>query len=389
MGSNKGKKRKGGDQSGGMSKRHEVGGSGSIHDMEDHRSRRRLSRKEERREKKRLKKFKLKTIREGRGVPDMQSTMQEETKTYTEIVEQKTRESFRRRQDLKNKLQLSQLKRAIEKEEEKLESWVPEEPADPLPKENKYKLKGAARPAEEVYPHLYPPKIGETAQPEDLLDRYQGELSSHVDTFQYVKLNLLLGLFLLAKGNTKAAIETFDRVTEMDTKSKLFDEIIRINRLAAYVEIGELAKAREIIEATQDKHAFMKWDKVLIEFISYHLLKEGDSDHALRNGVSEAFGDCSEVAEVLLAHEEFEADISPESILEDEARALDQYFDKCLECLNSGKHTNTSEKPCLEYTTSIEARYFHRSISWWRDADGIFDCLANLLPDEEDSSVRS
>mmetsp|Transcript_13705 Transcript_13705/g.15609 ORF Transcript_13705/g.15609 Transcript_13705/m.15609 type:complete len:370 (+) Transcript_13705:140-1249(+) len=343
------------------------------------RERRKMSRKEERREKKRLKNLKLK----GKSGSSQRITgLGTAPSTYAEEVEQKTRESFSRKQEMKNRLHLSQIRRAIDKHRDRIENWVPEKPADPLPRDKRYKLKGAARPAEEVYPHLYPPKEVITEQPKNLFEVYNGDLSMHEETFEFIKLKFLLGSVQLSQGLVEDSIQTLNEVKQHNGSEGLFCDLVQEYEVAAYIESGSLAQAREIAESIlqKNKDIFLLWDMVLIEYISFYLLNEdNDNGESVKACILEAYKACPEIAEVLIANEEFEEDISPEAIIEDNQAAFNRYCEDCKTYLSRDKQ---DAKPKLQYSTSTEARYFHRSISWWRDADGVFDKLAELLPQD-------
>ena len=205
-----------------------------------------------------------------------------------------TRESEGRRRKQRQRLRLKQLQRALDSEKSRLESHMPAEIVAEIEREEeeerwkkKHGLKGAARPASEVYPWLYP-EIEEARQAkaaareasrQNLLANHWGKLFQQPETRKYVQLGFMLAHFHLEAQHTADAIEAFNAVLEQDTDDTLG---ARAGRAWAYLDDGDVTAALQAYDAlmglpqtgealdVERLHALPNeflWNRALLEYI--------------------------------------------------------------------------------------------------------------------------
>lgn len=256
---------------------------------------------------------------------------------------------------------MSNLQRQIAKEERRLRSWTGEEaitrsePGKQIKKSDAQnaggsKLKGAARPATEVYPWLYPEKKEERTNTRDLLEDYKGDLGSHEDTRMFVVLHFELGCLLLENSQPGPAMEAFASLEKMENRG-VFTGLITEKKVEVFIEKGDLLQARRELEAHSEESKsspFLAWDLVLIEYISRHVLNETVSNTALENALEKAIKMDPSIGEIFVDHEVYE-----ELVAANAEQAELQARNLIRE-----KYTSTGSLPALsEVCTAVSKRH--------------------------------
>ena len=248
------------------------------------------------------------------------SLRSEEYGTHTAEVESRTRESFTRHRALRKRLSVCNVDRQLEKESNRLQHWVSEEDKSAYEKEvakKKSTLKGAARPAREVYPWLYPSGkgTGNGVQPpaeRNLLEEFKGNLAGHEETRLYLLLHYERASRLMENMEVEQAYRLFQGVEEMDRSGSLAG-LITQKIVQGFIEKGDLLEAREMLEGRKKWRTaspFLAWDLVLVEYISRHVLKETESSEALEVALKEAMRVEPGIGHILAKHESYEEHVA-------------------------------------------------------------------------------
>ena len=207
------------------------------------------------------------------------------------------------------------LKKFIEKEEERLKKWTPPKTPEQLEaqmlKERGSGLKGAARPAWEVYPELYP-EMHKEEPPEptfDLIARHTPRCYEEAETRRLVGLYFQLGHVLLTeddlKGKGKQSQNAFKRSLELDS-SDPFDA--RLGYFVASLERGEIVEEHEQILKTKEedgplRNAELLYHRALVAFMTVtELDKDAGCEEAFENALMEAVEACPDIALALVNH---------------------------------------------------------------------------------------
>lgn len=187
------------------------------------------------------------------------------------------------------------LQRAVEREEEHLRHSNKKPPQRPKTSG----LRGAAKPAWEKYPELYPEM--HVVEPEDpaidLIAKYEGACFEHVETRTLVSSYFQLGYAHLLQQEHAQAQKAFKRALELDTTDALecrHGLLFASNNLKAVEKLGVLERALE-----RDVGAV--WHMAVV-------LKTEDS-------VARAVEACPEVAMALEQHAVFEKVIDTEQVV--------------------------------------------------------------------------
>lgn len=452
-----------------------------------HKERRRMKRKEEREYYKLAKKSKLlgKTEEEKQEMEVGEDVEEGDKVNSVSLVKAKYAKDYQtqllkhgselRKQKATEKMRLTGLKNAIQKLELTL-SYKPLHPEGLAGDENRSKLKGAARPAREIYPEYYP-ELYEQQREREKIDNlltkpgHQYNLAKHSETFDYLKLHVLYAIRLFQYRHYRKALKLFKKVTEdFDLKAAIVSDVCISRILAIHLNNGDLSEAQQSIQDHQSslpekkarlQNPYLLWDAFLIAYISHFVVDEeemenddgeepqrkvesssdgeesDDSDDSSDSDAQES--DAGSVSDVSEVETEERAKLSkaavkgkcPENNLEDSCAAVEELLARAIKgtAAYSGKEVfrllllglrstfstvDASESLGLEfpqpeeidediygsiqealaehgsslegsedgdslkiverdiaYKTSFAVRYFHRSISWYKDADGI------------------
>ncbi len=202
----------------------------------------------------------------------------------------RTHESGERKMEMVKQMKVNQLKGHVEMQLKRMRSYIPDDIRERMikPIDSAYNLKGAARAAREYYK---PP--GDTSVPGDeearnLLDEFAGKVwdAPYREGEALVEKMILYAASLHnVIGHTNHAIKVFYEILDYDPQDH-FDAKQRI--LRCYMDIADAAKARALIEKfSDDKSCCFVYTKVLIEYISFKLLKEAGSSEELCNATLE------------------------------------------------------------------------------------------------------
>lgn len=334
---------------------------------------RELGRKERRKLKRKEERFYKKLIKKNKTFEDDEIDFKAD-----KILKQRenlAHESGLRKTDAKKDVILSTYKSKIEKLEEKL-TIVPIY-AEDHPIFKKSSLKGAAKPANEIYPEYYPEiyeKMTEGERVEDLLEINEHKLSENEQTLSLLKLKLLFGIRLIQFHQTNKALKVLKEIyLDLDKESKVFKEIVSHRLSWLYINKGELFEARTVIENADKSSLFLVWDRFLVEFISCFLLEEDTKESKVKKALKIAINFSNEGKQILklfLNFSEFEKKIK-ENFTEKETEEIEQRIRK-LEFPIQVKVSESYITPNL----SLAKRYVHRTLSCFKDADGIFEFIA-------------
>lgn len=186
------------------------------------------------------------------------------------------RESGERRLQMLRNLEIKRLTSIVEKQRQHMTNYFPPEvvakkkqKVDPA-----FDLKGAARPAREVYC----PGADDEFDPVDLLDSLTpGKLWEHEEGQSLLRATLNLGVALHNVGNrTKEAIRTFQSMQEMDPADHL---LARHRLLGCYLDLAEAEMARSLLDAhPADKSCYFTYTRALLEYLSLQLKEAGSSE---------------------------------------------------------------------------------------------------------------
>jgi hypothetical protein len=200
-------------------------------------------------------------------------------------------EKTERKQQIRKKLDVSRLQRALTKQEELLRNYVPPKEVvavDPeLRKKRRrrdfydldtsnWQLKGAARPAPIIGAEPFNPHWdGVTGQ--DLFETLKGEkFCAHPACKEYLQLECQLAHAMHdGAGHTKDAIPHYKRCLELDPTDAVQ---ARHGLVRALLDQSLADKARALMDRfPADKGAVFTWSLVAIEYISWRLLSEDGS----------------------------------------------------------------------------------------------------------------
>eukprot|EP00924_Labyrinthula_sp_SR-Ha-C_P015904 augustus_masked-scaffold_4-processed-gene-12.43-mRNA-1 protein AED:1.00 eAED:1.00 QI:0/-1/0/0/-1/1/1/0/360 len=345
------------------SKGHQVFGS-SSHGCE-RKQRRKMRRLEERTQKK----IRQKALRVNKKITEEQlnEIVREKTKPIKQDYESQER-IFQRKQFMK----LKRLQNRIGSLEDKLRYSIPLDKKEFKPLSG---LKGAARPACEVYPEYYPEILErqrEEERREDLLEKFEGELSTHEETFEYCFLHIALLVWFIELDNLEEAEKLILKIKGFDDKPNLLEEFYTYRIISLYLNTGDISKACELLKEAKENY-FVLWDKVLVEYISWDILQEEENDDKVQKALKEAIDKTgNEIALALIDNEEFQKEIENMDIefVDYEVEALENFIKNPERILSEDN---------VEYKITKTQRYFHRSISWFRDVEGIFEYLEGFM----------
>jgi len=246
---------------------------------------------------------------------------------------------------------------------------------------------GAARPAEEVYPWLYPEYHAQNERQErefwerqrnkgeNLLEKLAGRYSAHYKTFELLMAYLEMGVLMLRRGRLKEAEGFLKKANECDAQGRKLSDRLCCFLVACFIEQGELGKARQLIDrefstlVDEAIRQILLWDLALIEFVARRVNKEDDSsEELLKKAFTEAAESNNCVALCLADHEKMKDFV--------DGSVVDEFCDRDLKCAREKAKTGWSRE-------EVAIVYFVRSISWWLDTDPCFQEIAEKLKPEQ------
>jgi hypothetical protein len=353
----------------------------------------------------------------------VEELVEQELSENKRLAAKRTRESFARRRQLRRKLARSQLEGQIAKDEERLRAWYPGKEKYLARREELKKrfdpnrLRGAAKPAEEAYPWLYPDyheakqkrELAEEAKEQsrghDYLALFEGKWSRHAQTRRLLAAHWELASVLTDWGgpsNMSRADVLLQRAAAMDGDACAGARVAWM-RAVALVDQGELGQARAVVErALSDPRegcpfsAMLRWDLVLIEFISCRVLRETEDEQPLRGAVAAALASNPCVALALLHDHAFEeavdGDAVDKALAEELSAALSAFCEPdYVACEWDGKGEPEAPREGQPRALAtprwsnydVAVIYFVRAVSWWRDSDESLPAfLAGLLSEQ-------
>jgi len=325
-----------------------------------------------------------------------------------------TRESYSRKRDLRRKLLKFKLETAIKKDLERFVCWYPgkeEFLAKRIRDMNKYdpqRLRGAAKPAEEAYPWLYPKYHEEkerkaleeerrvNEEGENYLEKFNKNWGRNPHTRVLLVNHLKLALVHLEDGasDSAASAKLLDTVVEQDQDCLLGSRVAWL-RTASFIDQGELGLARKTIEdelkrcageEDADRNPFLvmlKWDLVLIEYIALNILEEEDASEVNLVNVCKAALESNYCIPFTLAlHESMEDGVDGDAV----DLCVQDEMNQAIEAFVKSEALDPLSIPSWN-PEQIAVAYFVRSISWWRDAGEDFDKFAVELATNTDELV--
>jgi hypothetical protein len=353
----------------------------------------------------------------------VEELVEQELSENKRLAAKKTRDSFARRRNLRRKLARSQLEGQIAKDEARLRAWYPGKERYLVRREELKKrfdpnrLRGAAKPAEEAYPWLYPDyheakqkrelaeEALEQSRGHDYLAQFEGRWGRHAQTRRLLAAHWELASVLTDWGgprNMGRAEELLQRAAAMDGDGSAGARAAWM-RAVALVDQGELGQARTVVERALGEAregcpfaAMLRWDLVLIEFISCRVLKEAEDEQPLRGAVAAALASNPCVALALLHDHAFEEAVDGDAVdkvlAEELAAALSAFCEPdyiAREWDGKGEPEAPREGPSRALATppwshyDVAVIYFVRAVSWWRDSDESLPAfLAGLLSEQ-------
>jgi tetratricopeptide (TPR) repeat protein len=231
-----------------------------------------------------------------------------------------TRDSREKREEGKLRLHMKRVQRQLDKLRERLEVWDDVEEArrwkeqqqeeerkrreeeGPLPKKKKgrlgpetWKLKGAARPAWQVYdfdtryvdPHqkAHEEAAKKVARQRNILEFCKGRFGVEDDPNvpqpqcrEYLSLLMQLGLLSMQANQLKTARKAFLDCMELDSMTSPITPA-RSHLMRLYMEANRPESARRLWEKlpTSDPSVWIRYSAALIEFVSWRVLEEKGS----------------------------------------------------------------------------------------------------------------
>ena len=223
------------------------------------------------------------------------------------------RESGERRLQMLRNLEIKRLTTIVEKQRQHMTNYFsPEVMAKKRRKvDPAFDLKGAARPAREVYC----PGADDEYEPVDLLHSLTpGKLWEHEEGRTLLRATLNLGVALHNVGNrTKEAIRTFQSMQEMDPEDHL---LARHRLLGCHLDLAEADKARSLLDAhPADKSCYFAYTRALLEYLSLQLKEAGSSEKLRDDELLKAYTSNPYALFALANHEIFSRVVSHASLI--------------------------------------------------------------------------
>jgi hypothetical protein len=237
-----------------------------------------------------------------------------------------------RSQKRRLELYITALKKSIEKEQSRLQEFIPLHVQQKLEEERQKlklqpKLRGAARPAWEVYPELYPElqKKEEPIETVDLIKKHSPNCFSYDETRNIIGLHFQLAHALLtddtSKSRSKESQTNFRTCLELD-KSDPFRA--KLGYFIASLDRGEIMEGWESVlgdckEGKMDDDTMqdieLAYHSVLACFLEWSEMDDSSKKVNYRALLEKAVKSCPEIAFALTKHELFSVAVDPAQIL--------------------------------------------------------------------------
>ena len=340
-------------------------------------------------------------------------------------------ESFTRKKEMRLKFQRSQLEHSIADAESYLRAWYigkkeylrERERRKKQQKFDPTRLRGAAKPAEEAYPHLYPEyheekerkKIedeeAEQSKGEDVLAKYVNHWGNHAETRTLLISKVALSRVRIAqaydamalgkkgsssaKSHFNAAYDLLKNVVEMDSDCYLGSRIPWL-LTTCLIEMDDLVESRAVVEKElqrvckkENLDAFvcmLKWDLFFLEFLSTKVLEEeGSSEDNLIEAGRSAVAANPAILFMLLNVDQFDDQVVAESV----DTIVSEEHESAMRELNESKISEPKHIYSVIWTLEqIALVYFVRSISWWRDlSQNVLEYLTSNFTENDNLSL--
>ncbi|CAM9622638.1 unnamed protein product [Chrysoparadoxa australica] len=214
-----------------------------------------------------------------------------------------------------------------------------------------WKLRGAARPASEVFAPPENPHEKLIGSGEDLFESQAGRFWEKEQCREYLRLLRDKGEAQRRGGKPKAAIESLKKCLELDP---LDNVMARRALVLCYMDTSEADQARKLLEKfPEDTSCAVCYSLAAIEYISFYLLQEeGSSANSAEAALSRAH-DSNPFVAWQLAH-------------------LD-IFNQVVE------HVEDMDKSPLEGSVEEAIAYSYWDMGLWDDLDGVCDWVRDWL----------
>mmetsp|Transcript_2299 Transcript_2299/g.7051 ORF Transcript_2299/g.7051 Transcript_2299/m.7051 type:complete len:561 (+) Transcript_2299:110-1792(+) len=342
---------------------------------------------------------------------EQERTMEEETQAKDELIdsmvekaidkrkvmeEKLTRESLARKRRQQRKLLRRQLEEELEKARERLKCWYPGKEEHLARRErlkrkfDPQRLRGAARPAEEAYPWLYPEyhkekerrereeEEAELKKGENYFEMYDKRWSEHKELRKVLAAQINLAQACLEHGGHKSTArgsQLLAETAENDIERSLGSRIAYL-RAACLIDQGELGHARAVVEAELAREdlvhddpfvAMLRWDLVLINFIGCRVLGESNvSEQDLEESVVKARDANPLIPFVLANHEDFEHAVNGDAV---DTFVGSEQEEALKDFISADQSSPKARLPTFWSLQEAAIVYFVRGVSWWRDAE--------------------
>lgn len=209
-----------------------------------------------------------------------------------------------------------------------------------------WKLKGAARPAHEVYdfdvryvdPHMkeHEEAAKRAKRQVNVLKVYRGRLGSEEAPQpvgrKFLSQLMQLGLLQLEAKKFKGARESFKECMELDGDGENSITVARQRLMRLYLEANKPASARRMWEKLpEDRSAWIRYAAALVEYVSWNILEEkGSNEQTAEDLLSDAI-QCNPFCAYYLAfHSKFEEVMEYVDEIEDaDAGTLEEAIEYC------------------------------------------------------------